>query len=79
MATLKSAREASTPQKPSTAKLEAEVAALRRELDALAKKCADLERKCSASGGSVDTSNFVSKHEFSLFKGQVSKKVGLKR
>ena len=77
-----SGKVSSTSSKSSA--LEAKVAELQAQLSALAKKCADLEKKCDdccsrPAGGAVDTSEFVSKHEFTIFKGKVSKKVGLKR
>ena len=76
MATMKSTRSESG----GTAKLEKEIAGLRKDLEALAKKCAALEKKVGESaGGTTDTSKLVSKHEFNIFKGKVSKKVGLKR
>ena len=75
-----SARPVATANKASnTDKLEKEIVALRADLAALAKKCADLEGRIGKSSGNVDTDNFVTKHEFSIFKGKVSKKVGLKR
>jgi phage shock protein A len=66
----------------STKKLEQEIATLRHSLEALTKKCAALENqmgKINKSAAPVDTSNFVTKHEYSVFKGKVAKKVGLKR